>query len=198
MKKNKSKLLNNHGVSILFALLLFLVVSMVSVTIIAASTSSVKRTSSMKENTQTILTLDSAVLLLKSELNDLTYTVNVYDGSTFSDESYNDKETCLEEIVSEISKKLIISSNSLNANYKNFVIKTNIDEMKDVDVLVSYEFNSANNSNVVKFILTLDNSAIYVDFNLTDSITGTFGAVTSGTQYAAHKVEWSYGKASYK
>lgn len=198
MKKNKSKLLNNHGVSILFALLLFLVVSMVSVTIIAASTSSVKRTSSMKENTQTILTLDSAVLLLKSELNDLTYTVNVYDGSTFSNESYNDRDTCLKDIVSDISKILISSSNSSNSNYKTFVIKTNIDEMKDVDVLVSYEFNSANSSNVVKFILTLDNSAIYVDFNLTDSITGTFGAVTSGTQYTAHKVEWSYGKASYK
>lgn len=198
MKKNKSKLLNNHGVSILFALLLFLVVSMVSVTIIAASTSSVKRTSSMKENTQTILTLDSAVLLLKSELNNLTYTVNVYDGSTFSDELYNGKETCLKDIVSDISKKLISSSNSSNDNYKTFVIKTNIDEIKDVDVLVSYEFNSANSSNVVKFILTLDNSAIYVDFNLTDSVTGTFGAITSGTQYKAHKVEWSYGKASYK
>lgn len=66
--------LNNKGVSILFAMLLFLVVSLVSVTIVAASYTSVKRTNSVRETNQETITLDSAALMLKNEIDGQKYT----------------------------------------------------------------------------------------------------------------------------
>lgn len=75
MNTMKKKLQSNSGVSILFALLLFLVVSMVSVTILSAAYSSVKRTHAVKVDTQDILALDSTSLIMKKNMDNVTYTV---------------------------------------------------------------------------------------------------------------------------
>ena len=69
MKKIKNKLQDSHGVSILFALLLMAVAAMVSITIISASISAVKRSHAIKNTRQELLSLDSATLYIEKQLN---------------------------------------------------------------------------------------------------------------------------------
>ncbi|MCI7446194.1 MAG: hypothetical protein MSA78_07665, partial [Solobacterium sp.] len=60
MKTISKKLNSQSGVTILFAMLLFLVATVVSLVIIVAATSSVNRESSFKESVQRNIELDSA------------------------------------------------------------------------------------------------------------------------------------------
>ena len=69
MKKIKHKLQDSHGVSILFALLLMAVAAMVSITIISASLSAVKRSHAIKNTRQELISLDSATLYIEKQLN---------------------------------------------------------------------------------------------------------------------------------
>ena len=71
----KNKLKSRKGVSILFALLAFMVAAMVAITIITAATSMIKRVHSDKAEEQTHLTLTSAAQLVETELESSTYTV---------------------------------------------------------------------------------------------------------------------------
>ena len=66
MKTINKKLNSQSGVTILFAMLLFLVATVVSLVIIVAATSSVNRESSFKESVQRNIELDSAVLMVKN------------------------------------------------------------------------------------------------------------------------------------
>lgn len=66
MKTINKKLNSQSGVTILFAMLLFLVATVVSLVIIVAATSSVNRESSFKESVQRNIELDSAVLMVKT------------------------------------------------------------------------------------------------------------------------------------
>lgn len=69
MKTIKTKLQDSHGVSILFALLLMAVAAMISITIISASLSAVKRSHAIKNTRQELLSLDSATLYIEKQLN---------------------------------------------------------------------------------------------------------------------------------
>lgn len=69
MKTIKNKLQDSHGVSILFALLLMAVAAMVSITIISASLSAMKRSHAIKNTRQELLSLDSATLYIEKQLN---------------------------------------------------------------------------------------------------------------------------------
>ena len=66
MKTINKKLNSQSGVTILFAMLLFLVATIVSLVIIVAATSSINRESSFKESVQRNIELDSAVLMVKN------------------------------------------------------------------------------------------------------------------------------------
>ena len=67
--KIQRKLHSESGVSILLALVVLLVASFISVTLLSASSSSVKTSSRNQTSIQDNLTLDSACKLLKSTLN---------------------------------------------------------------------------------------------------------------------------------
>ena len=69
MKKIKNKLQDSHGVSILFALLLMTVATMVSITIISTSLSAVKRSHAIKNTRQELISLDFATLYIEKQLN---------------------------------------------------------------------------------------------------------------------------------
>ena len=71
----KKKLKSTDGVTILFALLGFMVAAMVSITIITAATSMAKRVHSDTAEEQTHLTLTSAAELVEAEMEKTTYTL---------------------------------------------------------------------------------------------------------------------------
>ena len=68
MRKIKEKLHSENGASFLLALVAFLVAAMVSVTIVAAAVSSLKRVYSDREVQQAHLTLTSAAQLVRDEM----------------------------------------------------------------------------------------------------------------------------------
>ncbi|MDO4197866.1 MAG: hypothetical protein Q4D13_02600 [Erysipelotrichaceae bacterium] len=69
------KLTEKSGVSMLYALLLMFVAMMVSLTILAVSMSSFKTTFEIRQETQRSLTIESAGLLIKDELDGMDCTV---------------------------------------------------------------------------------------------------------------------------
>lgn len=74
--KIQRKLHSESGVSILLALVVLLVASFISVTLLSASSSSVKTSSKNQTSIQDNLTLDSACKLLKTTLKDQRYHAN--------------------------------------------------------------------------------------------------------------------------
>lgn len=130
-KKMKNKLQNNHGVTILYSLLLFLVVAMVSTVIIASAHNSSKRVIESKETTQNNLTVESAILMIKDDLSDKTYS---YRGTR---PSGNAKIFNTE--LEEISKIIINDTKTYDAS---FVIKSS--NQNDVNVTANIEKNDSN------------------------------------------------------
>lgn len=73
MQSIKKKLHSQSGVSFLFALLAFMVAAMVSVTIVTAALTSIKRVYNDREDQQQHLTLTSAAQLVRDEMLATTY-----------------------------------------------------------------------------------------------------------------------------
>lgn len=85
IKQINKKLHSQRGASFLFAILAFLVASMVSVTIVSAAYSGFKRVNSDREKQQAHLTLTSAAQLVRDEMLTTKYvktTVTEYENGT--------------------------------------------------------------------------------------------------------------------
>lgn len=192
MNNIKRKLNNNNGVSILFALVLFLVATLVSLVIVIASTSSIKRESFFKNSIQKNIELDSAALLLK----------NVYSNSTCY-YNYNKKsntyilKSCslggLEStsnpyitILEEVSKKAIENSSTSYSSENNdaFSINDTIDSYSNT-VTCKYNLYATNDNSNFVLSFKLDNgSLMYCKFNIKIEDDST--------------VTWSYYQSSLK
>lgn len=186
MNKVKNKLRSNNGVSILFALFLFVVVSVVSVMIISAAYSSVKRTHSAKENTQTMLTLDSASLLMKNKIDSVYYVASIdTDGRVLDDGSISDPSNPFEIEIIKISKDIL--NNNLSTNDQTF-FEVEAVNLNTVTGTYSIQTMEEGNSYTVVFTLeTDDDSKTYVKFNLEKTET------TSQV-----KINWSFFRISGK
>ena len=112
MKTIKKKLNSQSGVSILFALLLFLVATVVSLVIIVAATSSVKREASYKETIQKNIELDSAVLFLSNKINE--YSDDNKGGYQF--QSVNDRKVYSITTSDDSLKRIIVDISSIVIN----------------------------------------------------------------------------------
>ena len=75
MERIKKKIQSQSGASFLFALLAFLVAAMVSVTIVTAAVTTVKRVNSDREAQQAQLTLISAAQLVRDEMEETRYII---------------------------------------------------------------------------------------------------------------------------
>lgn len=181
------KLNNKHGVSILFAMMLFLVVAMVSVVIIASSYTSVKRTNSIKDTKQDVLTLESAALLLKNNINNVEVIITD-NGNDYVNPSSNLFTSYIVPIT-----RSYYENNSSMCNLNIFDIsQLQGDYSATVKVVNSCEYEniSGGEDDKVMFTLTLDdsNEKIYVTFDITLKESST----TSKTYI------WSGFKASNK
>ena len=81
MERVREKLKSQRGVSFLLALLAFLVAAMVSVTIVAAAVTTVKRVNSDRESQQAQLTLISAAQFVRDEMEETKYVVTTVTSS---------------------------------------------------------------------------------------------------------------------
>lgn len=169
-KNIKNKISNNRGVSILFALMLFLVVSLVSIAIIVASSSSIKRTNSSKISEQYNLATESAALMIKDDLSnkEVTYTYSKKNGYSLGNSSA--------KIFTNEQKS--ISSNILSNNFSDmssFTIETGNENIKDVKVTPSIKLSDgSSNVYIVTFKLecvdgsSTSLSTIYEKFYVTN------------------------------
>lgn len=176
MKTINKKLNSDSGVTILFAMLLFLVATVVSMVIIVAATSSVKRESSFKESVQKNIELDSCSIVLRNKfVGDVTFTddngVFKYSGPVVSDE--------FKKIMIDISTNII--NNQTSPKYDG-TFKITGDELTDINISC-YINLKVTNSYRVSF--TLDNGHImYVYFNV--------------ELVNSNKLNWKYEKSSFK
>ena len=131
--KIQRKLHSESGVSILLALVVLLVASFISVTLLSASSSSVKSSSRNKTSIQDNLTLDSACKLLKSTLNEQKYHANGYvnEFSQFQISGWDDAHKPTFPGTQVISEAVIQGSSSITSD--TFTISVNnVQEMEDV------------------------------------------------------------------
>lgn len=182
MKKIKHKLQDSHGVSILFALLLMAVAAMVSITIISASLSAVKRSHAIKNTRQELISLDSATLYIEKQLNSDTGASEVSFQNT--DDTYFVTNT------SQYGGVFIEEVNALTTAFltgnREKEIGTFSLETKDTSnntlydsVSVSYKVVSQDNEQraIVVFTLRINDSKQYLKYNVnknTSSVSWTF------------------------
>lgn len=131
--KIQRKLHSESGVSILLALVVLLVASFISVTLLSASSSSVKTSSKNQTSIQDNLTLDSACKLLKTTLNGQRYYANgsVNESSQFQITGWNTEYQPTFPGTCAISTAVINGSSSVTSD--SFTISVEgISEIKDV------------------------------------------------------------------
>lgn len=114
------KLHSQNGASFLFAMIIFLVASMVSVTIVTAAVSSVKRVHDDQKTQQTFLTLTSAAQLVRDEMENTKYITKIVSKN---DETGNVQEisrtSTIEGTFGEEVKKAIESINPASPFYES-------------------------------------------------------------------------------
>ena len=164
MKKIKQKINNQNGVSILFALIMMLVAAMVSLTIVSASVSAVKRTRSIRNSQQDSLSLDSATLMIKRQLNQGQQFSLSYEENNVEDTNecgyFNDE-------VKEITSSFV--NGTFNENDTElFTLQTGTEQEIYDSVTVSYHLQQGNDMNdcVVVFLLETDTSKQYLKYTL--------------------------------
>lgn len=131
--KIQRKLHSESGVSILLALVVLLVASFISVTLLSASSSSVKTSSKNQTSIQDNLTLDSACKLLKTTLNGQSYQANgsVNDSSQFQITGWDTEYQPTFPGTLAISTAVLNGSSSVTSD--SFTISVEgINEIKDV------------------------------------------------------------------
>lgn len=174
MKTINDKLKSQSGVSILFAMLLFLVATVVSLVIIVAATSSIKREVSFKESTQKNIELDSFALVLIDSIDDKSFTCILDPDYICNDKSTNDFDRALSVITTDILNKNITSPN-------NLVFDSNLIS----NIKCTYDFDEFDDKYIVTF--SLDNgNKLYVNFHL----------VKDGVN--ENRLTWEYSYSSTK
>lgn len=181
----RKKLSEKSGVSILFALLLLLVVAMVSVVMISASVSAVKRTHAKKVVVQKSVSIDSAALLLKNQISDsqpesgfvLTYSE---DGKYVISVNSALDNSALKSEITDISQKFAngVSLGQFDSVSGFKIITSRSGDLKDDVVNVSCSIQPVlNNSAEVTFTLSDGDEVLYSRFSLTLSGGGTSASV---------------------
>lgn len=164
MKKIKQKLNDQSGVSILFALIMMLVAAMVSLTIVSTSVSALKRTHSIRNSQQDSLSLDSATLLIKRQLN---------QGEQFSlsyeERNIENTNECgyFNDEVKEITRSFVNDIYNEN-DIELFTLQTGTEQEIYDSVKVSYHLQQGSDLNdcVVVFLLETDTSKQYLKYTL--------------------------------
>lgn len=139
MKRIKQKLNNQNGVSFLFAMLALLVATMVSITIVAAAVTSVKRVHSDRKAQQAHLTLESAAQLVRDEMKKTRYVIEEttetpVEGSPSTTITTSAEGTFANEIKTAVEHIDKHGTQYSSNDSTNFTIRVTGMDMKPVDV----------------------------------------------------------------
>lgn len=146
MQRIKCKLSNQKGVSVLFALIMFVVACMVSMVVVTAALSAAKQVISTHEEIQTNQDLESAALLLSKALQDKQYVhtkdlIEYLDGrqELKGEETIYDEHNPFHVELLAIGEKLLDDSRLHTPVTGDFKIRTTldgaqIDEMPEVEI----------------------------------------------------------------
>lgn len=183
MKTINKKLNSQSGVTILFAMLLFLVATVVSLVIIVAATSSVNRESSFKESVQRNIELDSAVLIVKN------FTDNKHEYTFVGEEGNYDyqfvgTENELEKVIIEISKRVI--NNTQTKNVASFTISG--DNLSNIDCNYEIDFNTGSSPFVI------------LTFSIKDGDNAVVSKIFSKYSFSVYgkTVSWNYDRSTVR
>lgn len=168
MNKIKNKLNNNHGVSILFGLLLFMIASMVSIVIISASSTSAKRSYYTSSSVQESQAVESLALFMKKEISNKEVSFvfkKDKDGNYIFDEntkpSMNDNT--FDDQLIEIATYLI-KDDLTKAKNVNFTVSASY--LDDVNVIINNLSKENDRLFFIDFLLSTENKNMYVAFTL--------------------------------
>lgn len=179
------KLNSQSGVSILFALLLFLVATVVSLVIIVAATSGVKRETSYKETIQKNIELDSAVLFLSNKINE--YSDDKKGGYVFVDDngrkvySITASDDALKKAIIAISSLVINKDATSGHTEGKIVIK--VENLSDITCSYKINFGASSSSEIPASISFKYDNGNVVYNRYTFRVDG-------------NKITWIYDKAS--
>lgn len=195
--KIQRKLHSESGVSILLALVVLLVASFISVTLLSASSSSVKTSSKNQTSIQDNLTLDSACKLLKSTLNRQEYHANgsVNEFSQFQITGWDTEYQPTFPGTLAISTAVLNGSSSVTSD--SFTISVEgINEIKDVTGNYAIVKTNDSEGDLYQAIYTLsltaeDNTVLkrYVTFSV---------SVDTANSDTNKKVMWTWNGVSGK
>lgn len=159
MRKIKEKLHSENGASFLLALVAFLVAAMVSVTIVAAAVSSLKRVYSDRAVQQAHLTLTSAAQLVRdameaTSVKKVEVVTNSGGGSTTTVSAEGTFRLEMKEAVD------YVDNNGFPYNGSNIRLEVQGLEMEPVDItfIMKAEDGESSEKYKVIFTLTLDGS----------------------------------------
>ena len=183
MKKIKHKLQDSHGVSILFALLLMAVSAMVSITIISAILSAVKRSHAIKNTRQELISLDSATLYIEKQLNsdtgasEVSFSQNT-DG-TYSVTNTNQYGGAFIEEVNALTNTFLTGNRETEIGTFSLETEDTSNNTLYDSVSVSCKVVSQDNEQreIVVFTLRFNDSKQYLKYNAnknTSSVSWTF------------------------
>ena len=183
MKTINKKINSQSGVTILFAMLLFLVATVVSLVIIVAATSSVNRESSFKESVQRNIELHSAVLMIKNFTDKKSeYTFVGEEGNYYY--QFTGTENELEKVIIEISKRVI--NNTQTNNTGSFSISG--DNLSNIDCDYKIDFNSGSSPFVI------------LTFSIKDGDNAVVSKIFSKYSFSVNgkTVSWNYDRSTVR
>lgn len=157
MKTINKKLNSQSGVTILFAMLLFLVATVVSLVIIVAATSSVNRESSFKDSVQKNIELDSAVLMVKNLIDKRNEYIFVGEEGNYYYQ-FNGTENELEKVIIEISRRVI--NNAMTNNVGSFSISG--ENLSNIDCDYEIDFNNGSSPFVILTFSIKDGDGVVI------------------------------------
>lgn len=186
----QKKLKNTSGVTILLSLVVLMVAGLISAVLLSASTTSVKNVSTTQESVQEGVTLDSAALLLKKNVDGQTYNFSTYDYSSIWNESDASSLGLFGQEIQTISSNAI-RNKEIAGNENDAAFTLRAQDMEDVKGYYSLK-KMDDGEYLVIFTLKTENRTVYVHFNLSVSVSGT----DSNQKVLTWKFDRMYGKES--
>lgn len=179
MKTINKKLNSQSGVTILFTMLLFLVATVVSLVIIVASTSSIKRETSFKETVQGNIELDSCALMIRNyfDTKELSFKIAnnmyVYDGPSSNDP--------LDSLLISLSDRIINKAVTQDSG-KCFELTGN----NLTNIFVEYKIIFGNDGTPNTVILSMENTKLHNKMNSKYSV-----------NVNEERVKWHYDRSYF-
>ncbi|MGN0169637.1 MAG: hypothetical protein ACI39H_02620 [Lachnospiraceae bacterium] len=171
----KQKIHSQSGASFLFALLAFLVAAMVSITIVSAAVTSVRRVNSDREEQQEHLTLTSAAQLVRNGMESTEYIIEEITEEIISQGTGTTTDTTIQksaigmfatEMKTAVEHVDTYQSQYVSGADSGFELEITGAEMENVDVSFVMEAEAENKYKVIfTFVIKNSGETLFLTMN---------------------------------